>query len=175
MTLRGFDEVVLHRLLVPVVAAIVPPEDELVELHQFWNPWLAVRIHDGRPDSQYSFTRSGPSPSIFNRRVKKTATSHFEGLQARQFIRTSGFEQDARCRRVRLQILLERGERVSEWYSSDPESMQTFSFGGESWAASAVASRVPGETLSLTVVRGEERKTLRAKLGARPDAPETNP
>ena len=38
-----------------------------------------------------------------------------------------------------------------------------------------VASRVPGETLSLTVVRGEERKTLRAKLGARPDAPETNP
>jgi S1-C subfamily serine protease len=38
-----------------------------------------------------------------------------------------------------------------------------------------ISSRVPGETLTVTVVRGEERKVLRAKLGARPDAPETNP
>ena len=38
-----------------------------------------------------------------------------------------------------------------------------------------VASRVPGETLTLTLVRGEERKAVQAKLGARPDAPETNP
>jgi len=37
-----------------------------------------------------------------------------------------------------------------------------------------VSSRLPGETIRLTVVRGETRKTLTAKLGARPDA-ETNP
>ena len=37
-----------------------------------------------------------------------------------------------------------------------------------------IGSRLPGETIRLTVVRGHERKTLIAKLGARPDA-ETNP
>jgi S1-C subfamily serine protease len=38
-----------------------------------------------------------------------------------------------------------------------------------------VSSRLPGETVRLTVVRGQTRKTLSAKLGARPDTPETNP
>jgi len=33
-----------------------------------------------------------------------------------------------------------------------------------------IGSRLPGETITLTVVRGQERKTLIAKLGARPDA-----
>jgi S1-C subfamily serine protease len=33
-----------------------------------------------------------------------------------------------------------------------------------------IGSRLPGETITLTVVRGHERKTLTAKLGARPDA-----
>jgi S1-C subfamily serine protease len=33
-----------------------------------------------------------------------------------------------------------------------------------------VSSRLPGETIRLTVVRGDTRKTLSAKLGARPDA-----
>jgi S1-C subfamily serine protease len=33
-----------------------------------------------------------------------------------------------------------------------------------------IGSRLPGETITLTVVRGQERKTLNAKLGARPDA-----
>ena len=37
-----------------------------------------------------------------------------------------------------------------------------------------VSSRLPGETISVTVVRGQTRKTLTARLGARPDA-ETNP
>ena len=37
-----------------------------------------------------------------------------------------------------------------------------------------IASRLPGETIRLTVVRGQERKTLIAKLGARPDA-DTSP
>jgi S1-C subfamily serine protease len=37
-----------------------------------------------------------------------------------------------------------------------------------------IGARLPGETIRLTVVRGQERKTLIAKLGARPDA-ETNP
>jgi len=37
-----------------------------------------------------------------------------------------------------------------------------------------VSSRLPGEVIRLTVVRGETRRTLTAKLGARPD-PETNP
>ena len=37
-----------------------------------------------------------------------------------------------------------------------------------------VSSRLPGETIRVTVVRGQTRKTLTAKLGARPDA-ETNP
>ena len=37
-----------------------------------------------------------------------------------------------------------------------------------------VGSRLPGETIRLTVVRGQSRKTLTAKLGARPDS-ETNP
>jgi S1-C subfamily serine protease len=34
----------------------------------------------------------------------------------------------------------------------------------------AIGSRLPGETVTLTVVRGQERKTLIAKLEARPDA-----
>jgi len=38
-----------------------------------------------------------------------------------------------------------------------------------------VSTRLPGETVRLTVVRGTERKSVEAKLGARPDAPETNP
>jgi 2-alkenal reductase len=38
----------------------------------------------------------------------------------------------------------------------------------------AVSTRLPGETIKLMVVRGETRKTLTAKLGARPDA-DTNP
>jgi 2-alkenal reductase len=38
----------------------------------------------------------------------------------------------------------------------------------------AVGSKLPGETMRLTVVRGHERTTLSAKLGARPDT-ETNP
>ena len=37
-----------------------------------------------------------------------------------------------------------------------------------------VSSRLPGETIRVTVVRGQTRKTLTACLGARPDA-ETNP
>ena len=37
-----------------------------------------------------------------------------------------------------------------------------------------IGARLPGETIRLTVVRGQERKTLIAKLGARPDAV-TNP
>jgi S1-C subfamily serine protease len=37
-----------------------------------------------------------------------------------------------------------------------------------------VSSRLPGETIRLTVVRGDTRKTVTAKLGARPDT-ETNP
>ncbi len=37
-----------------------------------------------------------------------------------------------------------------------------------------ISSRLPGETIRLTVVRGQTHKTLTAKLGARPDA-ETNP
>ena len=37
-----------------------------------------------------------------------------------------------------------------------------------------VTSRLPGETIRLTVVRGDTRKTLSAKLGARPDA-DANP
>jgi S1-C subfamily serine protease len=38
-----------------------------------------------------------------------------------------------------------------------------------------VSSRLPGETVRLTIVRGRTRRTLNAKLGARPDRPETNP
>ena len=38
-----------------------------------------------------------------------------------------------------------------------------------------VAARLPGQTISVTVVRGGERKVLRAKLGERPDLPETSP
>jgi S1-C subfamily serine protease len=38
-----------------------------------------------------------------------------------------------------------------------------------------VSSRLPGETVRLTVVRGRTRNTLSAKLGARPNMPETNP
>jgi S1-C subfamily serine protease len=38
----------------------------------------------------------------------------------------------------------------------------------------AVSTRLPGETIKLMVVRGETRKTLTAKLSARPDA-DTNP
>jgi 2-alkenal reductase len=38
-----------------------------------------------------------------------------------------------------------------------------------------VAGRLPGETIALTVVRGEDQKVLRVKLGARPSVPETNP
>jgi len=38
----------------------------------------------------------------------------------------------------------------------------------------AVGSRLPGQKMRLTVVRGDTRKTLTATLGARPDA-ETNP
>ena len=37
-----------------------------------------------------------------------------------------------------------------------------------------IGSRLPGETIRLTVVRGDTRKTLTAKLGARPAA-DTNP
>jgi S1-C subfamily serine protease len=37
-----------------------------------------------------------------------------------------------------------------------------------------VSSRLPGETIRVTVVRGQTRKTLTARLGARPDA-DTNP
>ena len=37
-----------------------------------------------------------------------------------------------------------------------------------------IGSRLPGETVRLTVVRGQERKTLTARLEARPDA-DTNP
>jgi S1-C subfamily serine protease len=38
-----------------------------------------------------------------------------------------------------------------------------------------VSSRLPGEGITLTIVRGEERKTLHVKLGARPDLSETSP
>jgi S1-C subfamily serine protease len=38
-----------------------------------------------------------------------------------------------------------------------------------------VGANVPGQTITLTIVRGDERKSLQAKLGARPDAPDTNP
>lgn len=38
----------------------------------------------------------------------------------------------------------------------------------------AISARLPGQTIRLTVVRGHERKTLSAKLGARPDT-EPNP
>jgi S1-C subfamily serine protease len=38
----------------------------------------------------------------------------------------------------------------------------------------AVSSRLPGQSIRLTIVRGDTRRTLTAKLGARPDS-ETNP
>ena len=38
-----------------------------------------------------------------------------------------------------------------------------------------VSSRLPGETVRLTVVDGQTRKTLNAKLGARTETPDTNP
>jgi 2-alkenal reductase len=38
-----------------------------------------------------------------------------------------------------------------------------------------VAVRLPGQTISLTIVRGKERKVLHAKLGERPTLPETSP
>jgi S1-C subfamily serine protease len=38
-----------------------------------------------------------------------------------------------------------------------------------------VAMRLPGETISVTVVRGKDRKVLHAKLGERPSVPETSP
>ena len=38
-----------------------------------------------------------------------------------------------------------------------------------------VGAKVPGQTITLTIVRGDERKSLQARLGARPDAPDTNP
>jgi S1-C subfamily serine protease len=38
-----------------------------------------------------------------------------------------------------------------------------------------VASRLPGETVTLTIVRGDERKTLHVRLGARPNLSETKP
>jgi 2-alkenal reductase len=38
-----------------------------------------------------------------------------------------------------------------------------------------VATRLPGEKITLTIVRGEERKSLQVTLGARPSVPETNP
>ena len=37
-----------------------------------------------------------------------------------------------------------------------------------------VSSRLPGETIQLTIVRGQARSTVTARLGARPDS-ETNP
>ena len=38
-----------------------------------------------------------------------------------------------------------------------------------------VGAKVPGQAITLTIMRGAERKSLRATLGARPDAPDTNP
>jgi 2-alkenal reductase len=38
-----------------------------------------------------------------------------------------------------------------------------------------IATRLPGETITLTIVRGEEQTVLHVKLGARPSIPETNP
>jgi S1-C subfamily serine protease len=38
-----------------------------------------------------------------------------------------------------------------------------------------VARRLPGQTISLTIIRGKERKVLHAKLGERPSVPETTP
>jgi S1-C subfamily serine protease len=38
-----------------------------------------------------------------------------------------------------------------------------------------VATRLPGQTITLTIVRGKERKVLRVKLGERPSVPETSP
>jgi S1-C subfamily serine protease len=38
-----------------------------------------------------------------------------------------------------------------------------------------VAARLPGQTIGLTIVRGEERTVLHAKLGERPSVPETSP
>ena len=38
-----------------------------------------------------------------------------------------------------------------------------------------VSTRLPGETISITVVRGAERKTVRVRLGARSDSEAENP
>jgi 2-alkenal reductase len=38
-----------------------------------------------------------------------------------------------------------------------------------------VSTRLPGERIALTIVRGDQRKTLQVRLGARPSVPETNP
>ena len=39
----------------------------------------------------------------------------------------------------------------------------------------AVSERLPGETIALTIVRDDERKVVRVKLGSRPTTPGTNP
>jgi S1-C subfamily serine protease len=38
-----------------------------------------------------------------------------------------------------------------------------------------VSSRLPGEAITLTIVRRDERKTLHVKLGERPNLSETSP
>jgi len=38
-----------------------------------------------------------------------------------------------------------------------------------------VAARLPGQTIGVTIVRGDERTVLRAKLGERPSVPEASP
>ena len=38
-----------------------------------------------------------------------------------------------------------------------------------------VSTRLPDETIAVTIVRGDERRTLHVKLGARPSVTETNP
>jgi 2-alkenal reductase len=38
-----------------------------------------------------------------------------------------------------------------------------------------VATRLPGQTITLTIVRSKERKVLHVKLGERPSVPETSP
>jgi 2-alkenal reductase len=38
-----------------------------------------------------------------------------------------------------------------------------------------VSEKLPGQPTALTILRGTDRRVIRVKLGARPDAPETNP
>ena len=50
---------------------------------------------------------------------------------------------------------------VSEWYSSDPERRQTFSFGGESWAANRHGTDQEGDENEDEISHGWPAHSLR--------------